>query len=103
MKLVKRSRQRNYRRNNDIIYNGNDSKFLNEKSVYYYINNEGNFVLDNGWLLFNYNLNDTDDTINGYKYITMDSDGAFLIGYYPNEVKDDLFFIDESGILVWQQ
>ena len=100
------SRQRNYQRNNDIIYKSTTTK-RNDVDVKYELVpvEDGDFYLDEQFLKLNYqdkgySSNLTVDKIRPFNFITMNvNDGMELVADIPNLLLDAEFKIDNNGNL----
>ena len=108
MKVTKRDRQRNYKRNGDILYSTTSSIQRNGIETTYDIVDGGEFKLDGNILNFIYEEDSKyyigNDRVRPYSFIEMYIDNEInLIGYIPNIVDSEIFIVDNNGNLVWQQ
>lgn len=108
MKVTKRNRQRNYKRNGDILFSTTSSVQRNGTETIYDIVDGGEFKLNESSLYFIFQEDSTyyygNDRIRPYTFIQMYVDNEMnLFGYYPNIVDSEIFIIDNNGNLIWQQ
>lgn len=103
---VRSSRQRNYQRNNDIIYKSTTTK-RNDSEVKYELIpvEDGDFYIDEQFLKLQYqdkgySSNLTIDKIRPFNFITMEVDDEMnLVADIPNIILDAEFKIDNNGNL----
>lgn len=106
MNIIKRSRQRNYKRNGDIIYSSISA--VNSNNIFdYIIDLDGIFIIVDDYLYYEYEDGThyyLKERIRPYSFIQMYVDNNMILnGYYDNDTKNDLFLINTDGDLIWQQ
>lgn len=106
-KWIRQSKQRNYKRNNDIVYR--TSKIQKNNSNYKFginINESDYFYIDNQYLKYDYSNNEYNKKdglvlISPFKFITMDVTNCMnLVVDIPNMILDKEFEIDNNGNLI---
>lgn len=108
--MIKRSRQRNYRRNDDIIYH-QDFQKKHTTSIIYQLDasalNSSSFTLNetNGNLYYDDIIEDTQEFENGslinnvvpYKYIWIEANNSMeLIANCPTVIDSEFFNLDQQ-------
>ena len=108
--MIKQNKQRNYRRNGDIIYHQNFPK-KNTTSIIYQIDETAltasSFVLNesDGNLYYNDDIEQTQEYTRGtltvnvvpYRYIWIDVIGEMMLyADCPNVIEDDFFELNET-------